>query len=81
MRYFNNGVGFTVAYSARDAAQFAARWPCSTVRGHGSFAFDRNGLCDATGSAARGDGEDWAAFAQDCQRYGEARRRVYTEHM
>jgi hypothetical protein len=77
MRYYNNGAGYTVSYSARDAAAFAARWPCSTVRGHGAFAFLANGdLCDATGSATQGDGPDWLAFSADCQAYADTRRQT-----
>lgn len=75
MRYYNNGSGFTVGYSRADAEQFSRRWPCSTVRGSGSFAFDAGGnLVDATGSALKGDGGDWLAFCEDCQQYGERKR-------
>lgn len=76
MKFFDNGAGFTVSFSRKDSADFARRWPCSTVRGSGSFAFDRRGnLVDVSGAAARGDGSDWVAFSQDCQRFGEQSRR------
>lgn len=73
MRLFDNGSFYTVSYSEIDSKDFSSRWPCSTVRGRGSFQFQRsNGdLIDATGTAASGDdGADWVAFSQDCQQYG-----------
>jgi hypothetical protein len=79
MRVFDNGSMFTVSYSPSDCEAFAhgraGTWPCSTVKGRGSFTFDKsNGdLVDASGSATRGDGLDWLAFSRDCQDYGTMR--------
>lgn len=75
MKLYDNGSLYTVSYSSDDARAFADRWPCSTVRGSGSFQFQKsNGdLVDVTGSAARNDGDDWAAFSQDCQAFAENR--------
>jgi hypothetical protein len=76
MRYYDNGAFYTVSYSANDAAAFARRWPCSTVRGRGSFTYDaRHGdLVDATGTASEIDGSDWLAFSHDCQAYAMRKR-------
>lgn len=73
MRAYDNGSFFTVSYSAADASEFRSQWPGSSVRGAGSWEFDkRNGdLVGANGSAAEGDGSDWLAFSEDCQKYGE----------
>lgn len=78
MRAYDNGAFFTVTFSISDACDFSDRWPCSTVRGRGSFQFDkRNGdLVDATGAAVTGDGPDWVAFSEDCRRYGERRLKL-----
>lgn len=78
MRAFDNGSYYVVTYSENDAVDFSAQWPCSTVRGSGSFEFDkRNGdLVDVTGSAAENDGPEWAAFSQDCQEYGRKRLKL-----
>lgn len=72
MRCYDNGDLFTVTYNANDCQKFNSQWPCSTVKGKGSFQFDkRNGdLVDATGTALTGDGSEWLAFSQDCQAYG-----------
>jgi hypothetical protein len=72
MKTYDNGCFFIVTYNESDAEAFADEWPCSTVRGKGSWQFDkRNGdLVDATGSASRNDGLDWLAFSQDCQAHG-----------
>jgi hypothetical protein len=82
MRAYDNGCFFTVTYSRNDAESFSDRWPCSTVRGAGSFQFSkRNGdLVDLTGSAAKSDGPEWVAFSEDCQRYGEKRLKLNTGH-
>ena len=54
-----------------DVEDFNDRWPCSAVEGPGWFEFASNGdLVGAGGKADNGDGEGWAAFAQDCQAYG-----------
>jgi len=74
MRTYDNGSGFTVSFSESDADEFNASWPCSTVNGPGWFAYDNNGdLTDCGGEADHGDGADWLAFSQDCQKYGEQR--------
>lgn len=74
MRTYDNGSGYTVAYTESDAAYFSAQWPSSTVSGKGSFSYENNGdLIDATGTAAENDGSDWLAFSEDCQKYGESR--------
>ena len=75
MRYYDNGSGFTVGYTSRDADNFSRRWPCSTVEGSGSFSFDARGnLVGVSGTARECDGWDWVAFSQDCQAYGRSRR-------
>ncbi len=73
MKTYDNGRFFTVTFTADDAQAFSDNWPCSTVRGKGSFQFQKsNGdLVDTTGAARRGDGSDWLAFMQDCQQFGE----------
>ncbi len=77
MRYYKNGPdSFTVSYTATDSAAFSHRWPCSTVRGHGSFSFSRGDLVDVEGSAAANDGNDWRAFSEDCQAYGERKHNT-----
>ena len=78
VRAYDNGSLYTVSYSADDAYAFSREWPCSTVKGSGSFQFDKhNGdLVDVTGSASRNDGSDWLAFSEDCQEYGKARLRL-----
>jgi hypothetical protein len=78
MKAYDNGCYYTVAYSARDSEAFSDNWPCSTVKGSGSFQFDkRNGdLVDATGSAALNDGSDWLAFCEDCKKYGKAKLKL-----
>lgn len=74
MRCYYNGCGFTVSYNEGDADDFASEWPCSTVSGKGSFAFESNGdLIDCEGTANDGDGADWLAFSDDCQKYGQPR--------
>lgn len=75
MKAIDNGSLFTVTYNRQDCADFSRSWPCSTVKGRGAFVFDkRNGdLCDAEGSALKGDGSDWQAFSEDCRTYGENR--------
>lgn len=76
MRVYDNGSYFTVQYSRQDCENFNRMWPCSTVRGSGSFQFEKdNGdLVDATGTAAKyGDDSSWLAFSQDCQKYGESK--------
>lgn len=87
MRYFYNGSAYTVAYSRDDAEAFASQWPCSTVKGRGSFQFASNGdLINVGGTAASNDGEDWAVFSRDCQAYGapkyakDSRRRDGCQH-
>lgn len=82
MRTYDNGCFYTVSYSARDAENFSDQWPCSTVEGAGSFQYDKRtgDLVDATGSASRGDGNDWLAFSHDCQRYGQRRLGVLKAH-
>ncbi len=82
MRAYDNGCFYTVSYSALDAEEFSSKWPCSTVRGKGSFQYDkRNGdLVDATGSASRKDGDDWLAFSHDCQKYGQRRLGILKAH-
>lgn len=74
MRTYDNGCFFTVAFTKLDSYEFKTRWPCSTVRGAGSFQFqkDNDDLVDVGGSAAKGDGPDWVAFADDCKAYGLA---------
>jgi len=49
MRTYDNGDGFTVTYSERDAAEWSERWPCSTVEGSGSFSFNGAGDLVAMG--------------------------------
>lgn len=71
MRCFYNGTGFTVSYNDFDSDDFDTRWPGSTVCGKGSFSFDSSGdLRGSTGSAEDQNGNDWAAFAEDCKKYG-----------
>lgn len=72
MKLYNNGSLFTVSFNEDDTREFSYSWPCSTVRGKGSFQFEkRNGdLVDASGSALKGDGPDWLAFSHDCQEWG-----------
>lgn len=72
MKLYNNGSFFTVSFNEDDAREFSYSWPCSTVRGKGSFQFQKsNGdLVDASGSALKGDGSDWLAFSHDCQEWG-----------
>ena len=72
VKYHDNGAGFTVSYTSADAEKFSSTWPCSTVQGRGFFGFGKNGdLIDAGGTALRGDGLDWLAFADDCKDFGE----------
>lgn len=72
MRYYFNGFGYTVGFSHQDSQEFSRAWPCSSVEGKGSFSFEPGGdLVDATGAALEGDGQEWLAFGQDCQKYGE----------
>ena len=71
MRTYIHGLETTVTFNYRDAAYFSSRWPCSTVMGRGSFTFDSIGdLVDTSDTAIYGDGPDWLAFSQDCQRWG-----------
>lgn len=84
MRTYDNGNGFTVSFSERDADEFAERWPRSTVEGRGSFSFKNSGDLVDGSTTSSGDGADWAAFSRDCQRWGEKhigalRRRHETE--
>lgn len=70
-RVFDAGSSIRVSYSAADASSFQSQWPGSTVRGSGWFEFSKSGdLVDVGGSASSGDGDDWAAFAADLQKYG-----------
>ena len=79
MRYFNQGSGYRVSFSQRDADNFAKRWPCCTVQGPGWFGFAANGdLVDRGGPFVDADGDDWVAFSQDCQEYGIAQREKRT---
>lgn len=73
MRLHDNGSFFTVTFNQDDTRDFSDTWPCSTVRGKGSWQFQKsNGdLVDATGAASRNDGPDWLAFSQDCQQWGK----------
>jgi len=65
----------TVFYGLTDCDEFNRGWPCSTVKGRGSWVFDKDGnLVDATGSASKGAGEEWVAFSRDCQVWGWRRR-------
>lgn len=72
MKTHDNGSILTVSFNDDDTRDFSDSWPCSTVRGKGSFQFQKsNGdLVDATGAALKGDGSDWLAFSQDCQEWG-----------
>lgn len=71
MRFYYNGCGFSVGYSADDADNFSANWPGSSVEGKGGFEFDGDGdLIGRWGSADEGDGADWLAFVEDCKEYG-----------
>ena len=74
MRYFNNGSGFTVAFTSDEAWHFARRWPGADIEGPGWFAFDEKGdLIDRGGRGTRRDSDALAAFAEDCGEYGLAR--------
>lgn len=75
MKAYDNGAFFTVTFNQSDCDDFSRTWPCSSVRGRGSFQFHKSGdLVDATGAAARGEnGSDWLAFSEDCQIYGQHR--------
>jgi hypothetical protein len=75
MKAYDNGALFTVSYNQNDCTEFSRLWPCSTVKGRGAFVFNKsNGdLCDAEGTALKGNGSDWLAFSHDCQKYGEVR--------
>ena len=73
MRYYNQGSGFRVSFSARDAKDFSDSWPCSTVEGPGWFEYDSGG--DFVDRSEWEDGEEWAAFSADCQAYGESKHR------
>ena len=76
------GVGaftFRVGFTREDARLFASRWPCSTVKGPGSFTFERGtgDLVAHTGAPEfpqAGDG--WSEFASDCLAYGRKRLAV-----
>lgn len=72
MRAYFNGSFYTVSFNERDAYTFRRNWPCSTVEGSGSFEYetDSGDLVGASGAAECGDGSDWLAFSEDCQRYG-----------
>lgn len=74
MKTYDNGSLFTVAFDHGDTEEFSDQWPCSTVRGKGSFQFEKRygDLVDATGAALHGDGPDWLAFSHDCQTWGRA---------
>jgi hypothetical protein len=74
MKAYDNGSLFTVSYNRSDCDEFSKTWPCSTVKGRGAFVFTKDGdLCDAEGSALKGDGSDWLAFSEDCKIYGQVR--------
>jgi hypothetical protein len=71
MKAYNNGPSFTVSYNESDSHKFSSQWPCSNVKGAGSFSFDNGGdVIDCSGSAMDSDGPDWVAFLCDCKTYG-----------
>jgi hypothetical protein len=77
MRTHDNGSGFTVGFNESDTEDFSDSWPCSAVRGKGYFSFDNNGdlvdiVAEYEGETINADGDDWVAFAKECQAYGEA---------
>jgi len=69
--YDNDGNGFTVTFSERDADEWAERWPGSNVQGRGSFSFAENGIVSVSGSAQAYGGDDWDAFMGDCREWGQ----------
>lgn len=70
----SNGSSTVVSFTASDARQFAARWPCSTVRGSGWFEFAANGdlvdFCTVVKNPEVSSG--WSEFADDCKAFGRA---------
>jgi hypothetical protein len=78
MKVTHQGSIVIVAFSDDDSRSFRALWPGSTVRGSGSFEFDRRGdLVDMKTEVDGADGSDWLAFSQDAQNY--ARRHARKE--
>ena len=78
MKVTHQGSIVIVAFSDDDSRSFRALWPGSSVRGSGSFEFDRRGdLVDMKTEVDGADGSDWLAFSQDAQNY--ARRHARKE--
>lgn len=81
MRLEHTKWAFTVYFDELDTDKFSSRWPCSRVTGSGWFGFSITG--DLVDCGQDNDGEDWAAFANDCKDFGlrkiERRLRVPRE--
>ena len=76
MRYFDNGVFYTVQATRADVEAFKRSYPCSGLPNRAiSFQYDkRNGdLVDITPESSGFDGPGLLALSQDCQQYGERR--------
>lgn len=71
MRFYYNGAGFTVSFSERDTADFGSRYPASQVSGKGFVEFNSRGDIEGCGgSVVEACGFAWAAFMEDCKKYG-----------